>query len=75
MRVLFALKTLKRHEGWRDGGWRDGSAVKSPNFFQRTQVQFPEPTWRLTTVYSSSSGEPNALHTDTYTVKMPKHIK
>lgn len=37
---------LKAHQGW-----RDGSVVKSTGlFFQRTHIQFPEPTWQLTTV-------------------------
>lgn len=41
---------LKAHQGW-----RDGSAVKSMGlFFQRTHIQCPAPTWRLTTVSNSS---------------------
>ena len=38
-------------------GWRDGSAVKSTSCSSRGpgQVQFPAPTWQLTTLCNSSS--------------------
>jgi hypothetical protein len=46
--ILFLEIRIVR--GWRD----DGSAVKSTEgSFQRTQVQFPPPTWQLTTVRNS----------------------
>jgi hypothetical protein len=44
-------------------------------FFQRTQVQFPAPTWRLTTVSNSSSRGSDTL-TQTYIAgKTLMHIK
>jgi hypothetical protein len=38
--------------------WRDHSAVKITGCFSRTQVQFPAPTWQLTTVCNSSYKQP-----------------
>ena len=37
----------------RNRGWWDVSTAKSTGCFQRTQVQFPAPKWRLTNVCNS----------------------
>ncbi|EDL92232.1 rCG51676 [Rattus norvegicus] len=46
--------------------WRE----QQPLFFQRTQVQFPAPTWLLTSIYNSSSRGPVVL-LDMHTGKTP----
>ena len=43
------------------GSWKDGSAVKELLLFQRTQVQIPAHTWRLTTICNSSPRASDAL--------------
>lgn len=75
------MKTLEQKQTgrWRGEGegcwfekWLNGEHWL---LFQRTQDQFPVPTWHLTIVFNSSSRASNTLTQVQMQAKTPMHIK